>query len=246
MHHQIYRVLMLLPLLTLCLNARISLAQAEAEWRPDTYQLHYAARYNGMDVTARRELTKTAEGYSITSKIKGLLGKMTEREEFHVDGQGHIIVDHFIADKSFFGLERRELLSVDHNAGVAAYTRKKKHRQIVLQPGLLGPVTYQLQLRRDLADGASSLAYQVMSRGKIRDYKFLVVGEELLDSPLGPINTLVVRRVRDDNERETLMWLAPDWQFTVVKIRQREGKENYEMTLQAGSVNGIKLFAPSL
>ena len=45
------------------------------------------------------------------------------------------------------------------------------------------------------------------------------VGDETLDSPLGPLKTLHIRRGHKSGEDETDIWLATDYHYLPVKIR---------------------------
>lgn len=221
----------------------------QAESLPAPYQVIYVATYNGMDVEAKHELIVNESSYQLLATVKGLLGGMTEREDFHIDRQGRIRPYAYEAEKSFFGVKTTETMVVDQATNKAIYTRKKKHHELSMLANYLGPVSYQLQLRRDLEayaalpsealDPARVFAYKVISRGKIRDYKFEILGEELLDTPLGSLPTLKLQRVRDGGERKTLFWMAPDWEFLVVKIHQSEKDgEQYEMLIKTATIGG--------
>ncbi|MBV1932997.1 MAG: DUF3108 domain-containing protein [Porticoccaceae bacterium] len=221
----------------------------QAESFPAPYEIIYVAKYNGMDVEAKHELIVNENSYQLLATVKGLLGGMTEREDFHIDQRGRIRPDSYKAEKSFFGVQKTEILVVDQAANKAIYTRKKKHRELSMLPNYLGPVSYQLQLRRDLEafadlpsdalNPSSSFTYKVLSRGKIKDYTFEVLGEEVLDTPLGPLPTFKLQRVRDGGKRKTIFWMAPDWEFLVVKIRQNEKDgEQYEMLIKTATIRG--------
>lgn len=214
------------------------------------YKAVYSAKYNGMDVKAVRELTALESGFSISSNIKGMLGSVSEEERFHIDGQGDIQPDRYRMRKSFFGMDREEKFDVDPSTRLGVFTRKDKRRELTLLPEHLGPVSYQLQMRRDLeiasqpARGAElagqTFSYPVFSRGKIRDYRFEVLGWEETETGIGTVSTLKLQRVRDKGKRKTLFWMAPAWNFVIVKIQQHEkGGEQYEMILEKASIEGM-------
>ncbi len=215
-------------------------AIAQTNWQPDQYRATYAAKYNGMPVEATRELKKTNQGYRLVSSVKGLLGHVTEQEEFHLGSEGRIHPDRYTSEKAFLGIESSEQMVVDNKANKAVYTRKKKVRELAVSAHYLGPVSYQVQLARDLQVSAPSLSYQIMSRGKIRDYHFEILGEENLTIPIGVIRVLKLQRVRDAGEqRQTVFWMAPDWGFLIVKIyQQEEDGANYELILKTAKING--------
>ncbi|MCM2679275.1 DUF3108 domain-containing protein [Echinimonas agarilytica] len=97
---------------------------------------------------------------------------------------------------------------------------------------LLDPVGYQLQMRIDVAEGKKELEYPVLYKGGRRDYKFEVVGEELLKLPIGEIHTVKLKRIRSNKKRETFVWLSKDHDFIVARIWQaKEGEEQADLRL---------------
>ncbi|WP_017446364.1 DUF3108 domain-containing protein [Gayadomonas joobiniege] len=96
-------------------------------------------------------------------------------------------------------------------------------------------VSYQLQMKLDLAAGKTEMSYYLIDHKK-RDklYKFKVVGEEELTVPAGKINTVKLQRIRDDgSDRVTEFWLAPDLGYLLVRIRQlRDGSEVADAQLE--------------
>jgi len=221
------------PLLLLCLVSTPLLAtEISPPFTLLPYQASYSAKYNGMPIEAQRELIKLEQGYRLETSASNFLGNMRETERLHLDAEGRIRIDAYVSKRSFFGSKRKEKLVINHQLKQAIYTRKKKRREIALQPDYLGPVSYQLQLRRDLAKTDAPLKYSVISHGKIKDYQFERLGVEVINTGLGDISALKIRRVRDNAERETIFWMAKELAFLPVKVWQREedGK-SYEMTL---------------
>lgn len=202
------------------------------------YQASYSATFNGMPIEAQRELLKLEQGYRLETSGSNLLGNMRETEQFHIDAEGRIRIDAFVSKRSFLGSKRKAQLLVDHQLNKAIYTRKKKRREIELQPYYLGPVSYQLQLRRDLIQPDSPLKYTVISHGKIKDFQFERLGEEVISTEIGDITALKIRRIRDNKERETIFWMAEEYDYLPVKVWQREEDgESYEMILKSLTID---------
>ena len=203
------------------------------------YQASYSATFNGMPIEAERQLIKLEQGYRLETSASNFLGKMRETERLHLDTEGRIRIDGYTSKRSFFGSKRKEQLIIDHQHNKAIYTRKKKRRETVLQPDYLGPISYQLQLRRDLAQPNSPLEYTVIAHGKIKRYQFERLGDEVINTGLGDISALKIRRVRDNKERETIFWMAEKYAYLPVKIWQREEDgESYEMLLKSLTIEG--------
>jgi len=206
------------------------------------YSLDYAATYNGMDINANRELTLESGQYTLSTTAKNMLSNITEHGEFTVNSNGTIIDQGYEYKRSILGIKKTEKLTYDYKAGTAKYKSKKKKRKVALKNDQLNRLSYQIQLRRDLINGKSPLEYQVISRGRLKIYKFEIQGEETLETPLGNIKAVKVKRIRKDNDRETLLWFAPQWNYLLVQLWQREkGGEDYKIVLQQGSLNGTAL-----
>jgi len=71
----------------------------------------------------------------------------------------------------------------------------------------------------------------VMHRGKVKEYHFEREGTEAVALPSGAVEAVRVRRVRDNNDRETVFWMAPTFDFQLIKLRQIEEGERYELLL---------------
>ena len=143
---------------------------------------------------------------------------------------------------SVFGKKKTEKLVYDHKNNVANYTSKDKHRQVSLDTEHFNRLSYQVQLRRDLINHCELLEYSVISHGRLKTYRFERLGEETLETPLGSINAIKIRRVREDNDRETVLWFAPQLNHLLVKLWQREkdGAE-YQIVLKEGHFGGQPL-----
>ncbi len=198
-----------------------------------TYEAEYSARYSGFPIKAAHSLRRTSAGYELKIEARNFLGRITEEEQFHLDEQGAIVPDHYRHDRSVMGNTRKESMTVDHAAMSIHSSRKGEETQLDFQAGQLGPLSHQLELARDLQDGVQELSYAVIIRGSIRDYRYLVLGEENMETALGVLRVVKLERVRDDSDRETTLWLAPELNYQPVLLRQVEEGSSYELTLQS-------------
>lgn len=222
-----------------CLLSTPLLAETATPLSLLPYQVSYSATFNGMPIDAERQLIKLEHGYRLETSASNFIGKMRETELLHLDPEGGIRIDGFTSTRSFFGSKRKEQLVIDHQDNKAIYTRKKKKREMVLQPNYLGPISYQLQLRRDLAQSDVPLEYTVIAHGKIKNYQFERLGDEVINTGLGDISASKIRRVRDNQERETIFWMAEEFAYLPIKVWQREEDgESYEMLLKSLTLEG--------
>lgn len=123
--------------------------------------------------------------------------------------------------------DRTESIDFDWQAGTATGDHEGDPFTLSLKAGTLDPLGYQLQLRQDLKSGKREVTYPVIDKGDYDEDRFAVV-----DQPEG--QPLKVEKVRDaDSKRQTLLWLDPDQDYLLVRLRQVEpdGSE-YELKLK--------------
>ncbi|BES71853.1 DUF3108 domain-containing protein [Marinobacter nanhaiticus D15-8W] len=116
-----------------------------------------------------------------------------------------------------------------------------------LPPQTLDPLNYQLQLRQDLKSGQTEMHYQIVNKNRLDDDTYKVVGEEIIDSQLGTIDTVKVEKVRaPEKKRKTFMWFAPEWDYLLVRLVQIEDDgTRYEIHLENATVAGEAVTPPS-
>ncbi|MFA5493838.1 MAG: DUF3108 domain-containing protein [Porticoccaceae bacterium] len=197
------------------------------------YHAVYQARYNGLPIEAHRYLRVTDNGYQLVTEAKNFLGRIHEEENFHVDADNRLIPDDYRYQRSIFGKSRTETVTVDHDANKSVTRRKGREHQLDFAPGQLGPLSYQVAMAADLSHDVETLSYQVIHRGDIKQYRYRRLAEVDMDTPVGRLRTLPVERVRDDSDRETVLWLAPELNYLPVRLVQKEDGETYEMTLKS-------------
>ncbi|MFT5927761.1 MAG: hypothetical protein ACI805_000877, partial [Candidatus Azotimanducaceae bacterium] len=86
------------------------------------------------------------------------------------------------------------------------------------------------------------LDYVIADGGKLKNYSFKVIGEEEIDTPLGKMKTIKVSRVKDTRNRESTFWLAPEYDFLLVRFQQLEADgDGFELLLREAEFEGRKL-----
>lgn len=102
-------------------------------------------------------------------------------------------------------------------------------------------LNYQLQLQWDLLRGVPMtekyLSYAVIDRkARTKQYRFRYLYSETLSLPFGEVQAVKLTRVTDNPNRETFIWMAPELDFSLVRLMQIEDeKENYDVKLASFS-----------
>lgn len=104
--------------------------------------------------------------------------------------------------------------------------------------GTLDKLVSQLGMMQALDAGQTDITFNIADGGKLKEYRFKVVGEETLETPAGSFATLKITRLRDDNKRETFIWCAPELHYLPVRIWQREKDDaEYRSDLESYSAS---------
>ena len=85
------------------------------------------------------------------------------------------------------------------------------------QAGILDKLLYQLVIMKDLKSGNIPEKYIIADGGKIKEYGFKKIKEEILETPIGIFNTIKLARYKK-NKQETYLWCAYDLNFLPVKV----------------------------
>lgn len=95
-----------------------------------------------------------------------------------------------------------------------------------LLEGMQDKLSHSLQLRLDLLRGKSQpLEYTIAEENKILAYTFTVLFQEVLQTPIGTLNTLKIKHI-DHKKQITFTWLAIDYDYLPVKMEHyRQGKK---------------------
>lgn len=221
----------ILSVLILTLSTCLQAAADMLSKFPSPYKAIYAASYNGIPIKTVNTLTATDYGYLLHSKAENFLGYIEEKETINVSAKGDISPTNYEYRRSLIGNKRSETTVFDATASTAQNTYKKNTVTFGLDESLLAPLSYQLKLRQDLMAGKKTFHYRVIYRNKIRDYEFVILGQEMVSTAFGNIEATKIQRVRETEERETFLWLAESMDYLPVRLLQKEDGETYELQL---------------
>ncbi|MBK9654302.1 MAG: DUF3108 domain-containing protein [Rhodanobacteraceae bacterium] len=197
----------------------------------DPFQASFTVSRNGKDLgVMRMQLTEREPGelefVSRTEGKQGLAGflgvTIEERSILRQDESGLTSLSYGY-QQDMFGRHRSRKLSISEGA-VSESDDDKSWNYAVTGPVLDRHVTVlgiAARLREGVADG-SLFDLPVASKGKLESWRFLVVGPEEIDTANGRISAIRVERVRENSDRKTVSWHAPQFGYLPVKVEQIE------------------------
>ena len=129
--------------------------------------------------------------------------------------------------KQFFKYQLVSNIQYDWKNKHAIAKYKDSSFSFPLDNAIFDSLTYQLALRCDLKQGRKTFEYTVAEKRKLKHYRFQKIGEETIDTPLGQLKTVKLRRSSDSSEKQTILWFAEELDYTLVKLEQIRTDNNH-------------------
>jgi hypothetical protein len=200
----------------------------------------YKSRHGVVSATGERELKAIERGqWQLTNRAKLLMVEVTEQSTFVLnDGAVQSVSYEFVNP---FRSERSQSLQFDWPQKLA--TDHKSKEQVELPERAFDKLNYQAQLQLDACANPANFQtrdYLVVDRGRIKTYRVESKGIEVLATGVGSLRTLKLRQYRPDRqEKETLVWMATEWNCLLAKIEDRDEDEVVSLSLVKAAVNGV-------
>ncbi|TBU71711.1 DUF3108 domain-containing protein [Pseudomonas daroniae] len=210
---------------------------------PKPFSASYTADWKQVPVSgsAERNLQKLDDGrWQLVFKASMLVAGLTEQSTFTVEGDA-FLPQSYKFERSGLGKSKDVEFDFDWSQKQVIGSDRGDPVRFPLNRGMQDKSTYQLALQHDVAAGEKSMSYQVVDGDEIETYDFRVLGEEVVRTKAGLIDSIKVERVRDPTQsnRKTILWFAKDWDHLLVRLHQveKDGKE-YQIMLKSGTVDG--------
>ncbi|MFO1423417.1 MAG: DUF3108 domain-containing protein [Candidatus Competibacteraceae bacterium] len=230
------------PIIALACGLVLPLAAA-ADGLPVTpYQARYEVYASGFSV-GEAVITLTAaepSAYRMTSDVRpnGLVALLASgRIHEQVSGEIH---DGAIQPRQYervldTGKKSNHMqLRFDWSAGQVQAHYNADQATLPLGPGVVDPLSLQLVVMVDLQRGKVPSQYSLVDRTEIKTYQIRNQGREVLDTPLGRLNTVLINQYTPGKTRMTTFWVAPELRYLPVRIMQeKDGKEELRMEIRA-------------
>ena len=229
-----------ITLVLACLSASTQVIAA-----PSPFKAIYKADYKGMPVSAVgiRELKLIEDNkYILSSSAKSFFATVAEHSIFRVEEQKIQPIE-YQYKRSGIGKNRKVILNFDWQSQTVE--DKADAWEMDVSDGVLDKLLYQFKMRQDLQDAVElnqpwpELSYQIADDARLKTYIFKITGEEDIDTPIGKIKTVKTLRIRKNSDRTTTFWLAPDYEFMLIRLKQVEKNgKGFELLLKEAQFNG--------
>ena len=131
---------------------------------------------------------------------------------------------------------KRQFYQFDWQKLEAAITYKGDNYLLAITRGVVDENTLQLKLRQDVAQSDTQpfdRSYQILSDGRLKKRRFVKTGSELINSPLGRVDTIRIERYKDGIV-DQVYWMSPTHHYLPARIEKlKNGKVKTRITLVA-------------
>jgi hypothetical protein len=232
-------------LLAACLLLQLPTVAAETGTSPPAVLRAYTADYKttarGFELTVTRTL-ESADGrhYVLTNEGSMLVVGYHEISVFTVVNDGEIQPVSYVYQGSGLVNRRRELHFFPAQQRIASLYKGETY-ELPYQGRVLDRMNQLEQLRLALLlnpEAPAKLGWPVADRKRVKDSPLVLIGTETLQTPLGAVPTVHYERLHSDPQRTSHIWLAPEWDYLMVRTVHVEDGDPVEMTLTSAAIDG--------
>jgi hypothetical protein len=213
------------------------------------FQAVYKADYEGLPIAGEgvRELVKLDDShYRFSASVSSFMISIAEQSEFKLDQSGNLIPAEYQYHRRGIGEDRDAVLKFNWVSNTVLNDVQAKPWSMPIPVGVLDKLGYQIRMRNDLATREYKVAdefnYSIADGGKLKNYQFRILAEEVLETGLGSLRTVKVEKYHSNGKRSTIFWLARDWEFLLVRMEQSEpGKSSINLHLKRAIIGGVEM-----
>lgn len=221
--------------LLVAISVSISIDSADL----DSHILEYGALYElkisdlPLRIRILREVNRMQNSEKIAVfKASSAFFSIDERSRFMLD-RGEIVPLEYSYKRRALGKTDRDTFAFtqNNNSGELGNVQDRNEGNVFDKLS----VQYQLQLdliREEAIEIGESFSYRVRDNGKLKPYKFIIENIEQIETELGSLRTIRIKRERKKDDRSTVLWLAPKYKYTLIKMIQRERDREWELEIK--------------
>jgi hypothetical protein len=152
---------------------------------------------------------------------------------------GHVVPLHYQESGLAHDHSDEVDLSFDQGSGRVHGTAEKHTVDQPLDRGIQDPMSVQIELMRQLQAGLAPTQFKLFDKDQAKEYFYTRERSEVLQTPLGAVDTVVYRSDRPGSDRVTRLWLAPKLNYLPLQAaRSRNGSVDLSMRILSVSYPG--------
>jgi len=226
-----------LPLV--CLLAANSCGRAFARdcgAAPVPYTAAYSVDRNGdpdgsMNVKLERAGSNSYR-YSMDTRVRwGVFNAFIEEQSDLVFRDGIVMPESFLLTQKVSLYKRQEVVEFDWASLKATGEKKRDGFEIDIAPGMQDKLSVYLFIADSICRGEYDIDAVVVSGPVLKNYDYRFQAVETLDTVLGQVETVHIRRGGPGEDKQTDMWHAGEAHFLPVKMIYRDGDIISDMRL---------------
>ena len=128
--------------------------------------------------------------------------------------------------ETFFDLDNKYAYTVNNN-------EKYEHAKI---PYSFDRLSVQIDFQDKMKSGIFEHEYSIIDKGRVRKYSFILHSDDVIETIFGQTNTIVIKKLIENNKRSTLTWYAVDYNYIPVKVEQYR-KKSLKFTATLNEIN---------
>ena len=195
---------------------------------PVPYTASYSVNRNGdpdgsMTVTLEHAETGGYR-YDMDTRVRwGIFTLYIEEQSDFRFRDGIVMPDNFQLTQRVSIYKRREMVEFDWDSMKATGEKKRDDFNLDIVPGMQDKLSVYLWMADSLCRGDYDFEADVVSGPVLKSYDYRFQSLEPLDTSLGPVETIHIRRGGPDDDKQTDLWHAAAARFLPVKMVYRDG-----------------------
>jgi hypothetical protein len=224
-----------------------SAVQAQSDSATDApllvpYTAQYKTTARGIGMTVTRELQQTGDEFVLTNGGKIMVVGFHEVSVFSVEDARIVPESYFYRGTGM--VKRRRELHFSPGAGKIDSLYKDEWYDLPYTETTLDRMNQLEQLRLILLDqdgDSRDISLRVADGKRVKESRLVLVAEETLETPMGPVDTLHYSRLHEAADRKSDIWVAPEWDYLMVRTLHVEDGDPVEMILTNATLDGVAL-----
>ncbi|ARN72972.1 DUF3108 domain-containing protein [Oceanicoccus sagamiensis] len=206
------------------------------------YQAIYGTKLGGISAEMEQTLNKEAAGHWQLRSYASLLFASVEEQASFTEADNQLTPLSYRYNNKLSSKRNSELVFDPKQK--TAVDRLHSKKPLTLPDNSYDKLSFQIQLQLDLLKDPefSQRTYHLVERKKLKNYQVKLLGEETLNTALGKFSTIKLEQRRPGKDKYTLMWLAKDWNYFLLRVvRIDEGEQEYQIDLKQAELDGRKI-----